>query len=265
MGLEVLFDKAFEDEVVDRLTQESLVHINRDRRGWSYSVRYGDMSGTWYALPHYDDSTPPTEREILKDTFGRYCTALISDACAAQKLRLPLLQAGATPFLNYSRPGADPMDQLVALELRLPVITNIPLKDVLHLREKHSAEFERFRSALQKAIKEQLARTDTEAPEVVAREVVDEYVTPELSRIESELKVDQKALAKKIGANVVVAGASVSIGALASIPLVIASGIAAIIPSFGPINKYFDDRGKIELSDFYFLWRARVKYSKHNR
>ena len=90
---------------------------------------------------------------------------------------------------------------------------------------------------------------------------MEQYVAPELAKIESKLKVDRKALAKKVGANVAVAGAAVSVGALASVPLVIASGVAAIIPSFGPINKYFDDRSSIELSDYYFLWRARITHN----
>jgi hypothetical protein len=174
---------------------------------------------------------------------------LISDVSAVRKLGLPLLQPGESALLSYSAPVDEDKDKLVALNLRLPVLANVPVKEVLKIRHDHSAEFERFRGALQKAIEEQLARNETASPEIVARDVVEEYVQPELATIESKLDVSKKALVRKIGANVTVAGAAVSVGAISNVPLVIASGNAAIIPSFGPINQYFDNKSDIELSD----------------
>jgi hypothetical protein len=261
LGLDVLLDTDFEDAVVQKLDRESSVQIRLDEDGdWSYMVRYGDMNQIWRSFSHSDPSKQPSKEDVLRDFFGDHCSALISDVSAARNLQLPLLQPAEELLLEYAGSDSNPMDRVVALQLRLPVLINVPVKEVLYLRQKYSAEFDRFRTALQAAVKEQLARNDTESPEVVARAVIDEYVAPELARIESELNVDRKVLAKKIGANVAVAGTAVSVGALAGIPLVVAAGVAAIIPAFGPINKYFDDRGGIELSDLYFLWRARVRH-----
>jgi hypothetical protein len=260
LGLEVLFDRNFEEEVVRKLTNESAVSIERYRSFWMYEVRYGELKGLWQSYSHSDLSNMPSKEDVIRDTFGRYCAALISDLSAVRNLGLPLLQPAETPFLSYSPPDSDTQDQMMALDLRLPVLANVSAKDILQFRNEHKAEFERFRTALQEAVKEQIARNGSASPDVIARQVVEEYIVPELASIESKLNVSRRTLARKIGANVAVASAAVSVGAIASVPLVIASGIAAIVPAFGPINKYFDDKSNVELSDLYFLWRARIRH-----
>jgi len=105
------------------------------------------------------------------------------------------------------------------------------------------------------------------SPEEIARAVVDEYVTPELETIGVELGASQRALARKIGANVAVGVAPVSTGLISHSPLVIAAaaipaGYAAIKNVMPEVNKYFDSRAETEKSPLYFLWKARVKHKR---
>ena len=122
LGLDVILDRDFENEVVAKLARESSVHLEKDSSGWSYCVRYGDLPKTWHPYAHSDPSQPPSKEEILRDTFGRYCSYLISDVSASRNLELPLLQPASSSFLEYLKPESDPTDRVVALDLRLPDI-----------------------------------------------------------------------------------------------------------------------------------------------
>jgi len=153
----------------------------------------------------------------------------------------------------------------VALNLRLPVLVNVPAKEILRLKRDNWPEFVLFRDAIRTAIDEQMTKVGDGSPEEIARTVVDEHVNPKLETIAVELRVSQRALARKIGSNVAVGVAPVSAGLINHSPLVIA---AAAIPAayaamknvMPEVNKYFDGRAETEKSPYYFLWKAQVKH-----
>ena len=126
------------------------------------------------------------------------------------------------------------------------------------MRRKHEdwPEFERFRKALREAIRKQIEKAGTKSPEEIAKAVVQEDIIPELAIIEGKLTAIQKSLARKVNASIALGGATVTAGAIASIPLVIATGVAAIATSVQQIYNYYDGRKDIEESDLYFLWKA---------
>ena len=110
---------------------------------------------------------------------------------------------------------------------------------------------------IREAIRVQISQNDSESPRVVANSVVEEYVKPTLADIEHRLKINKRKLSSKTAASVAVGSVATSAGLMLSIPLVVATGIAAAAASLTHVYKYFDDAGSIELSDMYFLWKLK--------
>jgi hypothetical protein len=134
----------------------------------------------------------------------------------------------------------------------------IQIKDLLALREDEKPFFDKFRDALRKAIQRQIEARESASPQEIARSVVREYVEPELAEIETRLKVNQKKLARKVGASLFVGTAVTSAGLLGALPLLVDTGVVAMAASLPHIYKYFDDYGdNVQLSDLYFLWKAK--------
>ena len=263
LGLDLLFDTGVENSVVQELLSRARFEITRRGDHWHYEISHPELEPIIGTYSHSDPDVRPSKEECAKDAFGRYCSALISDVAAARELRAPLLQVaeGKQPFQRL-----DPVDEsLVALSLRLPVLMNVSAKEILRLKHDNWPEVTLFRDALRKAIREQIDRMGNGSPDEIARAVIDEYVTPELATIGVKLGASQRALRRKVGANVTLSLAPVSTSLINHSPLVVAAAaipalcvaVKGTMPEFG---KYFDDRADVETSSLYFLWKARVKH-----
>lgn len=258
LGLDVLFNDAFADRVAQELASVARFEITRHEDHWRYEIHHPRLERIIGTYAHSDPAVKPSIEEVARDAFGIYCSGLISDVAASRDLGVPLLQV-ADGVLISEPPGQTVPDSIVALNLRLPVLANVPAREILRLKHDNWPEFERFRSALRVAIREQIVRADTKSPQEIADAVVEEYIKPELADIERHLAATRKGLAKKIGANVALGGATVTAGALDAIPLVVATGVAALATSLAQVHKYIEERSEIEMSDLYFLWKASVK------
>jgi hypothetical protein len=263
LGLDLLFDESVESNVVQELLSRARFEISRREDHWHYTISHPELEQIIGTYSHSDPDIRPSREECAKDAFGMYCAGLISDVAAVREFGAPLLQVaeGTQPFRR-----AEPVDDsLVALNLSLPVLMNAPAKEIIRLKSDNWPEFVLFRDALRKAIRKQTSEAGNGSPEEIARAVVDEYVTPELENIEVELRASERALRKKIGANVAVGIAPVSTSLINHSPLVIAAavipaGYAAIKNVMPGVNKYYDDRAEIEKSPLYFLWKARIRH-----
>lgn len=154
-------------------------------------------------------------------------------------------------------------DRIVALNMRLPVLTNVPVKEILQYRNENRASFERFRRALREAVKEQIEQSGTDSPGAIADEVVATRIRPELADIEVQLAGIRKTLMRKMSANIALTGAAVSVGAMENVPLVIAATAAAAATSvYQIVNKNADNKEKAEQSDWYFLWKAQPRHHR---
>jgi hypothetical protein len=258
LGLDVLFDDTLANRVVQELTSAARFEISRHGDHWRYEINHPRLERIIGTYAHSDPAVKPDIDEVARDAFGVYCSGLISDIAATRDLGIPLLQV-ADGILISEPVGEAVQDDIVALNLRLPVLMNVPVKEILRLKHDNWPEFERFRSALRVAIREQIDKAGTKSPEEIATAVLQEYVNPELADIERHLATTRKGLAKKIGAGVALGGATVTAGALATIPLVVATGVAAIATSLPQVYKYFEDKNEVEMSDLYFLWKARIR------
>lgn len=263
LGMGLLFDEKVENAVVQEVLSRARFEITRRVGHWHYEISHPELEPIIGVYSHSDPDVKPSREECARDAYGRYCSGLVSDLAAVRELRAPLLQVaeGKQPFERL-----EPVDDShVALSLRLPVLANVSAKEILRLKRDNWPEFELFRAALRKAIREQIDRAGNGAPEEIAQAVVEEYVIPELAAIGVRLGASQRALTRKVGANVALGVAPVSTGLVNHSPLVIAAAAipavyAAIKIAMPEVNKYFDDRTEVETSDLYFLWKARVRH-----
>jgi hypothetical protein len=181
LGLDVLFDDEVADKVVRELLSRARFEIEMRADDWHYTISHPELEPILATYSHSDPAVQPSREEIARDAFGIYCSGLIADVAAARDLRTPLLQVTEGKQLFEQPTPVD--DSLVALNLRLPVLTNVSAKEILRLKRDNWPEFERFRSALRKAIKKQIEKTGSDSPEKIAQSVVEEYITPELAAI----------------------------------------------------------------------------------
>jgi hypothetical protein len=266
LGLDVLFNEEFEREAVQKLKSESRFTIYRADDQWGYEIVHPSMGQLTGPVDHADPDRRPSDEEAARAAFGKCCTGLISDFSASRTLGLSLLEAAASSWQPASFSGELPNDRIVALNMRLPVLTNVPIKEVLKYREGNHASFELFRSTLRDAIRDQIERCGSDSPEAIADAVVAERIRPEIAKIEVQLSGIRKTLARKVGQNVVIAGATVSVGALESAPFMIAATAitgAAFAASIAQIvNKNADSRHEAEGSPWYFLWKAQTGHRR---
>jgi hypothetical protein len=214
-------------------------------------------------IDHSDIEHRPSKEEAARSAFGDCCTGLISDVSASRTLGLPLLEAAENSWIPSSLQGDTLNDRVVALNLRLPVLTNVPVKEVLRYRDEHSASFELFREALRDAIRKQIELSGSDSPQAIADAVVAERIQPRLAEIDVQLSGIRKTLARKVGANVTVGGAAVSVGLIENLPLIVGVTASAVAASVWQIiNKRSDDRQKAEESGWYFLWKARTSHRR---
>ena len=203
-------------------------------------------------------SRKPSKRNIAKRIIMLYSSALVTDISAAHYLRLPLAETVGASWLAQKASPSQVSETDVVLSLNLPILNEISMKDFLKLREDERPYFEKFRTALKRSIRQELssAETQTATPAQVAHSVVEDIVKPELNDIECRMRSGRRALMKKTALNVSVGATTVAIGMLDKMPLIVPIGAAAIAASLSFANKQIDKRSALEVSPYYFLWRA---------
>jgi hypothetical protein len=263
LDVDAIFDENAANSLIDELLSGGRFEITRREDDWHYHIYHPKLEPIIGTYSHSDPAIRPSEEECARDAYGMYCSGLIADVAAARELQVPLLQIAEGVKLSEQQHPVD--SSMVALSLRLPYLANVPVKELLRLKRDEWGTFDLFRAALQKAIEEQIAAAGNGgSPEEIAQRVVDRYIRPEVAAIEAKLDTSKKSLRRKIGANVAVGGAAVSAGPMSHIPLVFATSVIgasiAAAKTFLPeYNKYSDAKAKAERSEYYFLWRARVK------
>jgi hypothetical protein len=266
LGLDILFDKEFEKAAVKKLAAEGKFKIFEEDGSWGYEITHPHTGQLTGKLPHSDLSKRPSEKRVARAAFGKSCNALISDASAAQSLRVPLMQSAEHTWILRAADLTDSSidETSVALNIQLPVLANVPLKELLRYREDNSASFVLFRDALRGAMMEQIKRSGSDSPEAIASAVVRDYIDPQVAKIEQELTVAKKTLARKVNAHIAVGSAAVGVGYFGNMHLLIGATVAAAAASITTIiNKNADNKEPIENKPYYFLWKMRSQRRLH--
>lgn len=262
LGINSYFEKEDRKQAVTWMIENARFDISKVGDSYRVAVDGPDLPEP-YVRYHVGLSRKPSKRNIAKQLIMLYSSALVADVSAAHDLRLPLAETVGASWLVATPPSAKVSETDVALSLDLPVLNEISMRDFLKLREDERPYFEKFRTALKRAIRQELSSAETAAPAQVARSVVEDIVKPGLNDIECRIRSGRRALVKKTSLNVSVGATTVSIGMLDKMPLIIPVGAAAIAASLSFASKYIDKRSALEISDYYFLWQAsRVASSK---
>ncbi|GAQ54555.1 hypothetical protein a10_04368 [Streptomyces acidiscabies] len=257
---------------VAEVIEQSKVWVQRlETDGILQSVEVHD-DHSHYAFIHQDlehtvwGSTPsvnPTKREVAESVFSLYAAHLVSDIRLARRMGLPLaaqVQLHEDALSGGHTKGGE-LD--IALSLQLPILSQLPVRDIVRMRQDEWDAFERFRNALKVSIKERVSQgiSTLEASE----EILDDVITPALNDISQRLRVTGKKLERKLGAASLFGTVGMTVGLLSGMPLVVGGAVAATITSLPALQRYFDDKGEVELSDMYFLWKLEQRHGGHRR
>jgi hypothetical protein len=254
--------------VVQRLAEDGTLHDVEDHyihgEHFHYvfehplvGVRAGHIAGS----PACRDEDE-LKQMISDDIFNLYAGYAAADAAMASEISAPL--ATSSPMLESildADEGADAatgsVGGKVAVEIGLPILDGVPAADLIKIREDEADAFERFRAALRAAINEAV-RSDIHStkPHGISANIIEETLVPALHDIDQRLHVAQKVLHRKSAMNVSVGAALVAVGLIAGIPLLLPAGFAmgTAVPGVN-FGKYLDDKGQVELSDLYFIWK----------
>ncbi|MEZ7131383.1 hypothetical protein ACBR40_39135 [Nonomuraea sp. AD125B] len=249
------------DKAISRLAAEAKVAARWSNGAWYFDVEHEFFSDPARMSMKGKKSKRPSREEVAKSIVDYYSFLMQSDVSTASRLRLPLAQAFRASWMGGKSKPVD-HSSLVALNLRLPVPESVSLGDLVKLRNDERECFQVFRSALSSAITEQIGRRESAAPDEIAKAVTREYIEPAIADIDRRLRINQKLLARKSGTSIAVGTAVASAGVMSSMPLVLATGVAAGATVLTHIYKYFDERGAVETSDMYFLWKV-ARLGKH--
>jgi len=249
----------------ERLASEARFETHWRKGVWNFWIYHDFFPEPAYGTIAKGRKRPPTPEQMAALVIGNYTGGSLADVVFANQIGVPLARAINTTWIDSKEDSSSLYTSDVALHLNLPIIDGIHIKDLLHLRTDEKPFFDKFRAALSKAIEEQIQKNDSAPPQVVARAVIRENIEPALADIEARLKVNHRKLSSKIGASLAVGTIVTSAGLIGSLPLLIDTGVVAMAASLPHIYKYFDDYGdNVQLSDMYFLWKAKkVSSSGH--
>ena len=113
----------------------------------------------------------------------------------------------------------------------LPSFDHIRLDALLEHRERHGEDFESFRAALKKAIKERLAaeNSGSSSADDLASEIADDIISPEIARLNRDAAAADRLLARGAGLSAASLVATTVVGLTVAAPLVIGPIVGAAI------------------------------------
>lgn len=206
----------------------------------------------------------PAPREEILDDFAHdvippAAANLVSDALTARGLGLPLAAGSSLTHAMLRPTQADtPLtDSQVALRIPFPFLQNLPTKELIALMKDERAHYIRFRTSIRAAIRDHLEGVSNGSkPEDVANSVFEETIRPSLAELQVKMKAAKDAITRKAGTELVAGAATTTVGVIAGMPLLAASGVAAVGDAVRNALAYFDQKKNLEQDDLYFLWQA---------
>ena len=258
------FEGRRHEQIVKSIAKNTHFQVSRLRQG-VWQVR---LTGGYFTEPQrvtFSQRERPTIDDLSRRILANFGRAALEDVATAEQLGLPLAHPTTVPWIS-SRKHV-PTQEEVAIQLHLPVLSDLNVADFLKLREDERPAFEKFRKGLRDQIRSQLAaagKGDTAAR--IAQNVEDDYLRPGLAEIEQKLRGSRKALVKKSAVSLGIGTSVAVVGAISSVPMMIAGSVVALgsaIPLAPLIGSYLDETNKeMPMSELYFLWRLKKK-GKH--
>jgi len=253
------------EDWIEGLAEHGTVrHVRRHGAHWHYTFAHPelehDVNGEIWG-ERESEARDPDLHEVAEAVFARYVSHLVSDVETARLIEVPL-GAGLPAHEGLLTQRAHVTESDVAFNLRLPTLNNLPLSELLKIRQDEWVYFDHFRQSLKEAIRQRVS-SDAASPAVVAEQIYEDVIEPGLNDVTRRLDVIQKALDRKLATGIAIGGLITTVGVITGAPLIIGAGIAAMGSSVPVAQKYFDDKGSIELADMYFLWRLEERANRH--
>ncbi|MFI7123656.1 hypothetical protein [Amycolatopsis sp. NPDC049868] len=224
-------------------------------------IRSGHLEGSPAGRSEHE-----LKKLICEEIFNLFAEFTAVDVAVASDFEAPL--AVFSPMIDFilaldnreDEAASEGLPGEVAIEIGMPILCGVSAADLLKIREDEADAFERFRSALRAAINETVKQRGKRDVNAVAVTVLNDFLVPALHDIDQRLNVARKILSRKSAANLTVGSAAVTVGIIAGIPLLLPAGIALGMMAPGVnLGKYLEEKGEVELSDMYFLWKLQRK------
>lgn len=189
---------------------------------WHYYVTHPTIehfaAGTVRAPSKKDRQ--PSKSKICGAIFDEYAAVLVSDIRTAKSMRTPLGAAAMIHERILSKANEEPTVQNALFSLELPVLSGLPVKELIKIRQLNWQYFDAFRLALRNAAKDYLANVSDGAPSTtIAAQIQEDLIEPELIRIRRELRIASDALSRKSVLSLPLGSLATTIGLLDKIPL----------------------------------------------
>lgn len=209
-----------------------------------------------------DESESALLRAAVEAEFHEIADTFAGDVLRSRAYKAPL--AVHNDMHGNWLQGNTALDESqVALALSLPVLVNVPPKDIVAIRKEEGAAFEAFKLALRTVIRERIAAAvDGDTNQAIAKEVSQDVLMPAVVEIERGLRGAQRVLARKSASRAAFAMVGAAAGLLTGLPEIVTGtlglgGIGLGAKSMVPLlDEYHDTKRELEAKDMYFLWKA---------
>jgi hypothetical protein len=248
-------------DIVEYLVRTATFECRDDDSGIPHLwMQHPDLPST-AAFPIGRRSEKALRRELATTVYQHTVGYLAADVRAGRMHKLPI--GSVIPlegkFLQMSGP---PSVQDVLFRLELPILEQVPIKDLIEIRNGESEAFTAFRNALREAATERVKLATAETASVIAEQIRLDVIQPSLDNIRLHLAKAQGSLAKKIGVGIflgaLATGCGLLLGPVGLVPaLAISAGIGTTVTATGTAAaKYLDETTDLSLEAMYFLWKA---------
>lgn len=261
-GLEGLLER--KGDWIDRLVElGSVEELHQHDDHWHFHFSHPHLEHTFqHVVGTPSHGGEPTPQDFAESVLALYVAQLVSDLGASRNFGLPLGSAIRMHEDVLSDEGRPVAEDDVAFNIQLPVLAALAPSEVIRIRQDEYEAFLAFRESLKVAIRERIQAG--EAPKETVTKIQTEHIQPALVDIANRLRSAERSFTRKASLSVAVGGLMTTVGVLSASPLLLDAGVAATAASpLVAAHKYFEERGSIEVSDMYFLWRLHREAKSH--
>ena len=200
--------------------------------------------------------------ELLDSEFSDVC--LYSLCCKNMDSKFITTKPSDAMFLEMTQQRNNRISTIENLPLYdLPIISSIPMNTILKLREVENDSFNRYRIALNRAIKENYNSKNKKQ----IKEVYDDILYPAFQNLDERLRNIKTGMFRKTFSTIMVVGSVISAGLYTGIippnaqEIFLTLGGTSALTKFGmdKIKSLIEEKEQIRENDFYFLWRLKNK------
>lgn len=211
----------------------------------------------------YQQTEDEIAKGIAKDVAYQYAASTLMNSVLARQLSASFGQLTAIGDAQLSHLAYQRVADEVAYNLSIPIVENLPLKELMALRRNELGEFQAFQAAVRKAIEERVKAISAEDSYRIAQSVYDDVLEPALIDMERKMEKATEVFAKKSAATVTVGTVMATVGLLAFAPIAVPGivlGAGGLLVNYRELLK---DKREVQVADLHFLWKLSARATRH--